>query len=206
MLYTRVNKLNILGIGDGPASFNAVMASNNRNVTSVDPLYQFSADQIRVRIKESFDDVLSQTENNKEKFCWNSIKNIKELGEIRMAAMNIFLEDYDRGKTEGRYVFGNLPKLNFKDSSFDLIISSHLLFLYSDLLDLDFHIKSVLEMLRIANEVRIFPILDTNGDKSKHYDPVYDFFQTRDFRLQLKKVHYEFQVNGNEILVISKKS
>lgn len=37
----------ILGCGDGPASFNAVLSRRGGNVVSVDPLYQYSGGEIR---------------------------------------------------------------------------------------------------------------------------------------------------------------
>ena len=36
----------ILGCGDGPASFNAEMTEIGHSVVSIDPVYQFSAEQI----------------------------------------------------------------------------------------------------------------------------------------------------------------
>ncbi len=42
----------ILGCGDGPASFNAEMYTMSRQIVSVDPVYRFSADEIRQRISE----------------------------------------------------------------------------------------------------------------------------------------------------------
>ncbi len=41
----------ILGSGDGPANFNGTMRRRGRNVVSVDPLYQFSVEQIRGRVR-----------------------------------------------------------------------------------------------------------------------------------------------------------
>ena len=38
---------NILGCGDGPASFNAEMTKQNHSVVSIDPVYEFSSDQIQ---------------------------------------------------------------------------------------------------------------------------------------------------------------
>ena len=46
--------LKILGCGDGPASFNSVMHKNGKRVISIDPIYQFSADQIRTRIDATY--------------------------------------------------------------------------------------------------------------------------------------------------------
>ncbi|MBU3917157.1 SAM-dependent methyltransferase, partial [bacterium] len=41
----------ILGCGDGPACFNAELSADGGNITSIDPIYQFSPDQIRLKIK-----------------------------------------------------------------------------------------------------------------------------------------------------------
>ena len=51
-----------------------------------------------------------------------------------------------------RYVYNELPKLSFKDNSFDLVLSSHFLFLYSEHLSLQFHIDSILEMCRVSTK------------------------------------------------------
>jgi hypothetical protein len=40
----------ILGCGDGPASFNCTMNRKGKKVISADPVYQFSADKIGKRI------------------------------------------------------------------------------------------------------------------------------------------------------------
>ena len=47
----------ILGCGDGPASFNAEMTKLGYSVTSFDPIYQFSAQQIEERIEAVYDTV-----------------------------------------------------------------------------------------------------------------------------------------------------
>ena len=54
---------------------------------------------------------------------------------------------------------GALPDLPFDDGAFDLALSSHLLFLYSEQFDLGFHVRALEEMLRVAAEVRVFPLL-----------------------------------------------
>ena len=40
----------ILGVGDGPASFNAEMRERGRRVVSCDPIYFFTGEQIRSRV------------------------------------------------------------------------------------------------------------------------------------------------------------
>ncbi len=44
----------ILGCADGPASFNAEMTGIGRSVVSCDPIYEFSAEEIRQRIDVTY--------------------------------------------------------------------------------------------------------------------------------------------------------
>lgn len=193
-------KLKIVGCGDGPAAFNAECNKRGGHVVSVDPIYDLTAEEIRNRIAETYDDVLAQTGKNREKFRWGLIKSIEELGKIRMEAMTTFLDSYEQGRKEGRYVPASLPNLPFRDGEFDIALSSHFLFLYSDNLSYDFHVQSIREMLRVAQEVRIFPLLEVNGNKSPYVEGV-----TREFRneiIEVRMVNYEFQIGGNEVLII----
>lgn len=134
-----------------PQSFNAEALEMGGSVLSLDPIYNFSAEEIRKRIAEVSDTVMEQTAKNKERYNWNgSIKNLDELKSVRMSAMNIFLSDFEEGKAEGRYVAYSLPeKTSFKDNSFDIGLSSHFLLMYTQL-GYDFHINSIDEMLRIC--------------------------------------------------------
>ena len=50
----------ILGCGDGTASFNAEVTAQGGKVLSVDPIYQFSADDIQQRIRRVYPGMLSQ--------------------------------------------------------------------------------------------------------------------------------------------------
>lgn len=194
----------IISFGDGPASFNFEMTGLDKNVVSIDPIYGFTADELKQRIIETKDIVIEQTKNNLENFVWTKIKNVEELEKIRLSAMDNFLIDFELGKTENRYVNHEMPdKTSFGDLTFDLGLSSHFLILYSQL-GLDFHISSINEMLRIAKEVRIFPILNLDAKKSELLDKLIRHFQMN-FIVDIEKVDYEFQKNGNEMLTIKRK-
>jgi len=193
----------ILGCGDGPASFNSTMNQMGKTVISVDPIYQLKAQEIAKRIEETYQNVIDQTRENEDKFVWNKMKDIEHLGRIRMAAMKEFLADYDVGKNEKRYVFGELPTLPFKDNQFDLALSSHFLFLYTHNLSLEFHIQSINEMLRISKEVRIFPLLDVNSTRSAYVDKIINIYTEMNYYVEEVKVDYEFQKGGNTMLRIA---
>lgn len=194
----------IISFGDGPASFNCEMNGLNKSVVSIDPVYRFSADQLKRRIKKAKDIVIEQTKNNLENFVWTKIKNIEELEKIRLSAMGNFLQDFEVGKREGRYVNHEMPnKTKFDDLTFDLGLSSHFLILYSQL-GLDFHISSMTEMLRISKAIRIFPVLNLDAKKSELLDDLIKHFETS-FIVDIEKVDYEFQKKGNEMLTIKRK-
>lgn len=196
----------ILGCGDGPASFNSHMLRKGKRVISIDPIYQFSKVEIEERIKDTYQNVISQTRKNVDKFIWNKIKSVDELGVVRMSAMKDFLADYEEGRKTGRYVYMELPNLTFKDNEFDISLASHFLFLYTDNLSLDFHMKAIDEMLRVSREIRIFPLLDVNAARSSYVDPVIDRYKNLDYIVEEATVNYEFQKGGNRMLKIMKNS
>jgi hypothetical protein len=200
---TDLNK-NILDCGGGPSSFNYEMKMQNKEVITVDPLYQFSKEDIEKRIDETFDDVMAQAKSNKDDYIWKNIKNVEELAETRMTAMKLFLDDFETGMNEKHYINAAIPHLPFKNEEFDLALSSHFLFLYSDMLSLDFHISAVDEMLRVAREVRIFPLLDLNTDKSCHVEEIIKIFKEKEMQVSIETVNYEFQRGGNQLMRICK--
>ena len=196
----------VLGCGDGPASFNALLTRQGGNVLSVDPLYHFSVEAIRLRIKEIFAEVMEQTLKNRHEFTWTSIKTVEELGRLRMAAMEEFLLDYPDGLARGRYVDGELPHLVFVDGEFDLALCSHLLFLYSEQLSEDFHVASIREMCRVAREVRVFPLLELGARVSRHLPAVAARLAEEGYEVTTVPVCYEFQRGGNQMIKIRRLS
>ncbi|WP_292468696.1 SAM-dependent methyltransferase [Methanolobus sp.] len=162
----------ILGCGDGPASFNCEMNIQEKSVVSVDSIYDLDRETIRKRINETYVEVLGQTKANKDEFVWKNITSVEELGKIRMNSMNMFLDDFEEGKKQGRYVAAGLPELPLADKSFEMALVSHLLFLNSEQLSFDFNIQVIDELLRVAGEVRIFPLIDLNSRESIHLDEV----------------------------------
>ncbi len=193
----------ILGCGDGPSSFNSSLTKLGGEVISFDPIYKFTKQQIKHRIDQTYGVVMSQMQSNKDGYLWNTIKSVEELGLVRMEAMNFFLEDYDSGKAEGRYLNLELPnRLPFKDMQFELALASHFLLLYSNHLSYDFHIKSINEVMRVTEELRIFPLLKLDGDCSPYLDDLVNHYKAKGLSVRLEKVDYEFQRGGNEMLVI----
>ncbi|PSN10943.1 SAM-dependent methyltransferase [filamentous cyanobacterium CCT1] len=198
--------LSILGCGDGPASFNAEMTELGHSVVSIDPIYHFSAEQIEQRVRATYETVVSQVRQNSDRYVWQNFLNADQLGQARLGAMETFLRDYETGKAAGRYLNQALPSLTFDDQQFELCLCSHLLFLYSEQRSLQFHIASIHELLRVATEVRIFPLIKLNGQPSPYVEPVINSLPDQWFSIQIKTVAYEFQKGGNQMLQISRRA
>jgi len=66
----------ILGCGDGPASFNATLTGRGGRVLSIDPIYQFTTEEISGRIDETYQIVMEQTRRNSHEFLWDRICSV----------------------------------------------------------------------------------------------------------------------------------
>jgi SAM-dependent methyltransferase len=194
----------ILGCGDGPASFNAEATRRGTKVVSCDPIYAFSNADIEARIASTYEQVIDQARQNQNEFVWEAITSVEELGKVRMAAMKAFLDDYPAGLVEGRYLNLELPSLSFPDGDFDLALCSHLLFLYSRQLDEAFHHSSLLELCRVAKEVRVFPLLALGGAISPHLEGSVEMLRAAGHQVSIERVSYEFQRGACEMLRIQR--
>ena len=192
----------ILGCADGPASFNADATRLGGQVISCDPLYRWTGAEIRGRIIATSDHVLEQTRLNAHEFVWDTVRSVEELRQLRLEGMEVFLKDYEAGKRESRYVEGEIQMLPFADQNFDLAICSHFVFLYTSHLTEDFHKGAVLELCRVAAEVRVFPLLALGGTLSAYVPGTLDDLRNRGYDVTIESVPYEFQRGGNEMMRI----
>ena len=200
---TDLNK-KILGCGDGPASFNSEMTALGHSVISIDPIYQFSAVQIKERVRANYEPIISQVKQNHDRYVWKNFCNADELGYARLAAMEKFLLDYQADNSARRYLPLCLPNLDFPDGHFELCLCSHLLFLYSEHLSLEFHTSSIYELMRISPEIRIFPLVKLDCERSPYVDSIIQEFSEQGFQVEVQSVSYEFQKGGDQMLKIQR--
>jgi len=145
---------------------------------------------------------MEQLSINQADYVWNDIKSVEELGNVRMAAMKTFLRDYEENQKSGRYLNASLPTLPFNDGTFDIALCSHYLFLYSEHVNFNTHIKSMKELCRIAREVRVYPLLSIrNNEESPHLHPVMAELERKGINVSLVPVKYEFQKGATKMLV-----
>ena len=195
----------MLACADGPASFNAVIHARGRRAVSTDPIYAFSAEELRDRIRATFDTVIEQARANQHQYVWDAVPSIADLARVRMEAMETFLADFEAGKREGRYLPHALPALPFADAQFDLAICSHFLFLYTDHLSRKFHCQAIREMCRVAGEARVFPLVDLEGRPSAYLEPVCEELRGAGYTCEVRKVPYEFQRGADRMLRVMRR-
>ena len=192
----------ILDCGGGPASFAAESMVAGHRVIAVDPVYDVPAEVIQSRFEAVAGPMLSQVRSTPNDWVWSYHRDPDDLFHRRREAMERFLVDYPAGLAEKRYQAGELPTLPFGDGSFGLALCSHLLFLYSDLLDEAFHVESTLELCRVAREVRFFPILTLNRNPSPHLNAVRTAVAARGWASEILPVEYELLRGAHQMLRI----
>lgn len=193
-----------LDCAGGPSSFNAEMTRAGRAVVSADPLYAAPGARIAARIEETRVAMMRGVTAARDRFVWRNFDSLEAFEAIRLGAMKLFLDDLDDGLAEGRYIDASLPDLPFDDDAFDIVLCSHFLFLYSADRDLEFHLASIREMLRVGREARIFPLLNMEGEDSEHIAPLCEALDTSGVGVEIRAVAYEFQKGGNRMLRITR--
>ncbi|PZX17402.1 hypothetical protein LX69_01451 [Breznakibacter xylanolyticus] len=204
-LWSMRDTVTYLDCGAGPASFNAEMTVRGRRVVSVDPLYELCRADLAERVESALPGIIAQVSAARHLYRWDMHGSPERLSQSRGESAQHFLADYDQGRHDGRYVAASLPQLPFADESFDVAVCSHLLFLYSKVFDAGFHIDAIRELLRVATEVRIFPLCDLNGEVSPHLREVVKTLRKERCHTQIINVPYEFQRGVNQCLLIRKK-
>ena len=112
-----------------------------------------------------------------------------------MSAMGTFLDDFEKGVEEKRYIPFEFPnRTPFGENSFDIGLSSHFLLMYTQL-GYDFHITAIDEMLRVCREVRIFPLVDLNSEHSDMIDNVIRHY-SGSYEVSIERTDYRFQREG----------
>ncbi len=194
----------ILDFGAGPASFAAELNASGGNVVACDEIYSLTRAEIEAKFSKEFTQMLAAVEQRSDCFVWETIQSPQVLNDMRHKSFDLFLDDYEKGVKEKRYLTEDLPAFSFGDNQFQLAVSSHALFITHNNQQPDFHVAAIAEFCRVAHEVRIFPLLNENGDISPLVGPVLLGLQQMNYNTEVREVDYEFQKGGNAMLRVWK--
>ena len=192
----------VLDCPSGAGSFVAKAKEKRIKAKGVDILYRFDIEKIKEQGEKSIEKIYEDI-SWMDGFNFDFYKSIKNHRIYREEALKMFCKDFNMED----YVYGELPKLNFKDNEFDLLLSSHLLFVYDDIFSYEFHKNSILEMLRVAKEIRIFPLVDFQNkrvyEQENFSSYVYRLIEElKDYKCEIQKVDFEFQPKAGYMLKI----
>jgi hypothetical protein len=202
----------ILDCPAGAASFGAEAraasaGAEGASIVGVDPAHAMPTGALLAR---AADDALRASQHscaNADRYRWDGwFRSHQALLAARQEAGRRFAADFrSAGPRRGRrYLAGALPHLPFAAGSFRLTLSSHLLFVYADRLDFDFHLAAVVELVRVTEpggEVRLFPLLDPDAVRYPDLDRLRAQLERRRIATELRRVDYVVQVGGGELLV-----
>lgn len=196
---------NILDCPGGACSFSSQARKLGAHAVAADIVYQYGRNELETKGLQDIEHTMKQIHAVQGKYMWDRFGTIEGLREERLRAITDCVEDMRHHPDS--YVATELPDLPFKEEQFDLTLSAHFLFTYADRLDFDFHVGTLLEMLRVTrHEVRIFPTVDLSGKRYEYMDELMVFLENKGYLLSEVRTSYEFQRNAHTMLRIRKPS
>lgn len=195
----------VLDCPAGPSSFAAEAGERGLNVTACDLLYGTAAASFADKGRKDIEHTYQKVDDAPHLYVWNYYQDRDEVLSLRRRALERFVEDYPGGAGAGRYVHAELPLLPFPDRSFNVALSSHFLFLYGDRLSVDFHISSLLEMVRVSSgEVRIYPLQGLDAKPYPHMEEVLSRLRSEGTRAAIVPTPFEFQRGATTQLILQR--
>lgn len=191
----------ILDCPAGACSFAATGREIGLDVDACDIAYYFNLDDLYKKGHDDITHMVQKMEDSKSNYNWNYFKDINDLKDHRVEALETCVQDMQQHQDKYKPV--ELPELPYSDNEFDILLSAHFLFLYSEVFDYEFHVQSIEEMLRVTKEeVRIFPLVDMNGQRYENLDKIIYNLNKKGYTTEEVQVDYEFQSNANSLLKI----
>ena len=164
----------VLDCLSGPDSFVAELNALGGDAVGVDMVYDKSAEELEARGQVDIAKCIAKMKLLPEFF---PALDFDQYSKQKTLALELFIADYK--KNRHRYFHSLLPNLPFADRSFEIVLSAHLLFVYSPIeedgfmnsggLDMERHLQAVREIARVSSrEIRIYPTVAMNSSPRRH--------------------------------------
>jgi Methyltransferase domain len=190
----------VLHCPGGASSFTAMANLAGASAMAADPVYAQPRDSLAKFVMAEIERGTAHTAAGADRYVWDFYGDLGGHARVRRMSAEAFSRDLIA--YPARYVAASLPILPFPDGRFDLVLSSHFLFTYADRLDAEFHRAALHELHRVARrEVRVFPLLEQGGRPVPAL--LSQVLPTLDIPHSIRRVDYEFQRGGNEMLVLN---
>jgi hypothetical protein len=194
----------VLDVAGGVSSFCAETNALGIHTVSCDPIYEWPPERIRAQAEPDLDHVY-QIVHGLPTYRWDYYRDPDHMRELRARALKSFLKDYTEHRS-ARYVPGQLPRLAFADGTFDVSLVSYFLFAYEEKLTYEFHRDAILELMRVTRgEIRIYPTVTLEAEESTYVPRLLSDLELTQFRFEIVKTDFEFLLNSNRFLRITRR-
>lgn len=192
----------VLDCPGGAASFVAEAGARGVDAYAADPQYADDprrlTDMVLREIAHKHADLVAHA----ARYRWDWFQGPERYTRSRLRAARLFGADIVARPQ--RYTAAALPCLPFRDRSFDLVLSSHLLFSYGARLGEEFHLSALVELVRVARrEVRLYPLVfHTSNRRHPGLGRLRAALDALGVPSRLEHVGYAFQPEADQVLVL----
>lgn len=190
----------VLDCPAGSCSFVTEACERDIEATGADLLYDRSPAELVRSCTEDIHTAMAAMDGIEDLYRWDFYEDVSDLASYREYAASRFLFDY--AHNGGRYIRADLPVLPFPDGAFDLVLSAHFLFLYDDRISHDTHLDILRELLRVGQQLRVFPLHGFDATQSALVESVIDRLHEEGHTVESRTVAFEFQRGANKMLVV----
>lgn len=193
----------ILEFGCGPTAINATLHAKNTSIVSCDPLFALTEDLLIEEVNQLFARRVVELRSDQYQLDTAAYGGLEPFIHTRHLGCETFFHDFIQGLQQQRYIAPSSP-LPFSHAAFQYALSSHYFFTnvakgeQQDAIAQ--HLCEMKELLRVANEVRIFPIINRTGEASLLLGPVLLGLQQADYGVEVREVPFSLYPKGNAML------
>jgi len=193
----------ILDCSAGASSFVAEARRRGVDALAVDPAYE-NPTRLLIEARAGVAGGAQLIADNQDRFVYDWYGSPSRRARMRRDALEAFVRDYSRSPE--RYLPAALPGLPLETDSFDLALCSHLLFTWATHYDELWHLASLVELCRVATEVRVFPLVLQGTGEAVEFLPSLRDRLKRGFGINsnIVTVAYEFQRGAHHMLQLSR--
>ncbi|OBZ12943.1 class I SAM-dependent methyltransferase [Bacillus sp. FJAT-26390] len=157
----------ILDVAAGGSSYTAEANARGYSAFAVDPRYGTGIEEWIKEAKQEIETSTAKLAKAQDHFDWSYYGSLEQHRAGREASILRFAAHVKDPLAASHYKYGMLPELPFSDDQFSLVLCSHFMFLYADQFGYEFHIKAILELMRICKpggQIRIYPLIALNWE------------------------------------------
>lgn len=185
------------------ASIGAVNAEAHERGVSLmtcDPLFMLEKSHLLFHVSSTFEEMVTGMAAEKAQFDFRYYGDFEALIATRRLGMATFFKDYEKGEILRRYLPVQDGLLPFSDFSFDFVLSAYRLFADANATTVEYHLRTIRALARVAKEVRLFPLVDSDGQTSPLLGPVLLGLQQEQYGIEVREVAYQLQPKANAML------